>query len=374
MACVPHMFYYLHMQDKDETILPGWRARGRGAASNAVGRFEGAVRVAADDGWNSPEDERLIRTEVRSEIPRSAINYVTSPDLGFDRSINPYRGCEHGCIYCYARPSHAFLNLSPGLDFETRLIARPGIAQVLANELRRPGYKVAPIALGTNTDPYQPIEGEYAIVRQILEVMRDFKHPVQITTRGALIERDIDLLSEMAAQGLTHVSVSVTTLDAVLARKMEPRAPAPARRLAMIRALSSAGIPVRVQVSPVIPALTDHELETVLEAAAEAGATFATSIPLRLPREVAGLFRDWVAANVPDRAARIMGRVRELHGGRDYDPEFGIRMTGQGVWADLHRQRLVKARKRLGLQSGWPDLNCTLFKPPPRAGDQLSLF
>lgn len=359
---------------RDPTLLPGQRLRARGVASNAVGRFEGRTRQGVDDGWDIAEDEQLIRTEVRTERPRSAINHVKSPDLPFDRSINPYRGCEHGCVYCYARPSHAYLNLSPGLDFETRLIARPGIAGVLAVELGKPGYTVAPMAIGTNTDPYQPIEAAHGLMRQCLEVLRDFRHPVWITTRGVLVERDIDILAPMAAQGLAAVSISLTTLDAGLARRMEPRAPTPARRLAMIRTLSAAGIPVRVQVSPLIPALTDHELEAVLEAAADAGATHATSIPLRLPLEVAALFRDWLQTHVPDRAARVMGRVRELHGGRDYDPAFGVRMTGQGIWADLIRQRLVKARGRLGLTRGLPPLRCDLFAPPPRRGDQLSLF
>ena len=359
---------------RDPTLLPGQRPRARGAASNAVGRFERHEREGVDDGWDIPEDEHLLRTEVRLERPRSAINYVTSPDLPFDRTINPYRGCEHGCVYCYARPSHAFLNLSPGLDFETRLIARPGIADVLAAELRKPGYVVAPMAIGTNTDPYQPIEATHGLMRACLGVLRDFGHPVWVTTRGSLIERDLDILGEMAARGLAAVSVSITTLDAGLARRMEPRAPTPARRLAMIGALSGAGVPVRVQVSPLIPALTDHELEAVLEAARDSGATHATSIPLRLPQEVAGLFRDWIFAQFPDRAARVMGRVRELHGGRDYDPDFGVRMTGQGVWANLIRQRLVKARARLGLTRGLPPLRCDLFNPPARTGDQLSLF
>ena len=360
--------------ERDPTLLPGQRLRARGVASNAAGRFEGHIRQGVDDGWDIPEEDRLVRTEVREERPRSAINYVKSPDLPFDRSINPYRGCEHGCVYCYARPSHAYLNLSPGLDCETRLIARPGIAQVLADELRKPGYKVAPMAIGTNTDPYQPIEAAHGLMRACLQVLQDFQHPVWITTRGVLVERDIDILAPMAVRGLAAVSISITTLDAGLARKMEPRAPTPARRLAMIRALTDAGVPVRVQVSPLIPALSDHELEAVLEAARDAGATHATSIPLRLPQEVAGLFKDWLDAHVPDRAARVMGRVRELHGGRDYDPAFGVRMTGQGIWADLIRQRLIKARTRLGLASGLPPLRCDLFAPPARAGDQLSLF
>jgi DNA repair photolyase len=271
------------MDSRDPSLLPGHRLRARGAGSNVAGRFEGHSVEAAFDGWDMTEEERLLRTEVRVERPRSAITWQRSPDLPFDRSINPYRGCEHGCVYCFARPSHAFLNLSPGLDFETRLVARPGIDGVLAAELRKSGYKVAPMAIGTNTDPYQPIEAEYGVMRAVLQVLHDFGHPVFVTTRGTLVERDIDLLGAMAARGLAVVSVSVTTLDAGLARKMEPRAPSPARRLGMIRALTAAGIPVRVQVSPLIPALTDHELESVLEAGAEAGATYASSIPLRLP-------------------------------------------------------------------------------------------
>jgi DNA repair photolyase len=362
------------MPARDPSLLPGQRLRARGAASNDAGRFEGHAREAVDDGWDIPEEDRLVRTEVRLERPRSAITWQRSPDLPFDRSINPYRGCEHGCIYCYARPTHAFLNLSPGLDFETRLIARPGIADVLADELRHPGYKVGPLAIGTNTDPYQPIEAEHGIMRQVLEVLGDFRHPVWITTRGALVERDIDLLAPMAAEGLAAVSVSITTLNDDLARKMEPRAPRPARRIGVIRALVAAGIPVRVQVSPLIPALTDHELEPILQAAAAAGARHATSIPLRLPLEVAGLFRDWIAAAFPDRAARVMGRVREMHGGRDYDPAFGTRMTGQGIWADLHRKRMEMARRRFGLVGGLPPLRCDLFEVPVRVGDQLRLF
>jgi DNA repair photolyase len=356
------------------SILPGQRLRARGADSNRAGRFEATDREAVDDGWDIPEEERLVATEVRLERPRSALSWNRSPDLPFDRSINPYRGCEHGCIYCYARPTHAFLNLSPGLDFETRLIARPGIAAVLEAELRRPSYKVAPVSIGTNTDPYQPIEREHGLMRDILAVLSAFRHPVWITTRGTTIERDIDLIAALAADGLASVSISVTTLDEGLARKMEPRAPAPKRRLQMIRRLADAGVPVRIQVSPLIPALTDHELEAVMEAGRDSGARAANTIPLRLPLEVSGLFRDWLEATVPDRAARVMGRVRELHGGRDYDPEFGTRMRGQGLWADLIHRRADLARKRLGLEEGLPELRCDLFRRPPQAGDQLSLF
>lgn len=359
---------------QDATILPGQRLRARGAVSNTTGRYEATAREAFDDGWDLPEEERLVATEVRLERPRSALTFNRSPDVPFDRSINPYRGCEHGCIYCFARPTHAYLNLSPGLDFETRLIARPGIAEVLDRELRRPTYRVAPVALGTNTDPYQPVERDHGIMRQVLQVLSDFRHPVWITTRGTTIERDIDLIGGMAAQGLAAVSISVTTLDETLARKMEPRAPAPKRRLQMIRRLAEAGVPVRVQVSPLIPALTDHELEAVMEAARDMGARAANTIPLRLPIEVAGLFRDWLAATVPDRAAHVMNRVRELHGGRDYDPEWGKRMRGQGLWADLIHRRAAVARKRLGLSETLPALRTDLFAPPPRPGDQLTLF
>ena len=357
-----------------DSLLPGQRLRGRGVDSNRTGRFEPTSREAYDDGWDLVEEDQLVRTEVRLERPRSAITYNRSPDLPFDRSINPYRGCEHGCVYCYARPTHAYLNLSPGVDFETRLIARPGIAAVLDAELRKPAYAVQPFAIGTNTDPYQPIERDHILMRPILQVLSDFRHPVWITTRGTTVERDIDLIAPLAAQGLAAVSISVTTLDDALARKMEPRAPAPRRRLQMIERLARAGIPVRIQVSPLIPALTDHELEGILQAGRDAGATYANSIPLRLPLEVATLFREWLEATFPDRAARVMGRVRELHGGRDYDPAFGTRMRGQGLWADLIHRRADLARKRLGLDSGLPPLRCDLFQPPPRAGDQLSLF
>ncbi|MBN8632380.1 MAG: PA0069 family radical SAM protein [Rhodobacterales bacterium] len=356
------------------SILPGQRLRARGSDSNRAGRFEATDRVAFDDGWDIAEEDRLVATEVRLERPRSAISWNRSPDLPFDRSINPYRGCEHGCIYCYARPTHAFLNLSPGLDFETRLVARPGIAAVLDTELRRPAYRPAPLAIGTNTDPYQPVERDQGIMREVLQVLAAFRHPVWITTRGTTIERDIDLIAPLAAEGLASASISITTLDDGLARKMEPRAPSPKRRLQIIRRLSEAGIPVRIQISPLIPALTDHELEAVMEAGRDAGARSANSIPLRLPLEVSSLFRDWLEATVPDRAARVMGRVRELHGGRDYDPEFGKRMRGQGLWAELIHRRADLARKRLGLKEGLPALRTDLFRVPPRSGDQLSLF
>ena len=356
---------------KDTSILPGQRLRARGAGSNDTGRFEGTSRIAYDDGWDIPEEQHLVRTEVRVENPRSAITYNTSPDLPFDRSINPYRGCEHGCIYCFARPSHAYLNLSPGLDFETRLVARPGISRVLERELRSRSYKVATIAIGTNTDPYQPIEAEYGVMREVLQMLLAFRHPVAITTKGTLIERDIDLLVALAKEGLTRVGVSVTTLDATLSRRMEPRAAAPKRRLEVIRRLAQAGIPVRVMVSPMIPGLSDHELEPIMEAAAEAGAVAASFINLRLPREVSPLFQDWLATHYPDRAAKVMARVRELHGGKDYDAEWGKRFRGEGIWADLMARRYHVALIRLGLDKPQPPLRSDLFRVPLAEGSQL---
>ncbi|KAA9009799.1 PA0069 family radical SAM protein [Histidinibacterium aquaticum] len=353
--------------------IPESRRRGRAALTNATNRYERLATEAVDDGWER-EELPPLRTELSIERPRRAITRNTSPDVGFDRSLNPYRGCEHGCIYCFARPSHAYLGLSPGLDFETRLIARPEMPEVLGRELSKPGYRPAVIAIGTNTDPYQPVERDQGIMRRILEVLRDFRHPVSVVTKGAIIERDADILGEMAAEGLARVGISVTTLDPRTSRAMEPRVPGPARRLRAIRVLAEAGVPVRVMVSPVVPALTDHEMEAILEQGAEAGAVAASSIVLRLPREVSGLFRDWVAETYPDRAERIIGRVRELHGGRDYDPAFGQRMTGQGVWADLMRKRFKVALARTGLSEDLPPLRTDLFRVPPRPGDQLSLF
>jgi DNA repair photolyase len=362
------------MESKETSILPHQRLRARAAGSNASGRFEPTRRVAHDDGWDIPEEERLVRTEIRTERPRSALTYNRSPDIPFDRSINPYRGCEHGCIYCFARPSHAFLNLSPGLDFETRLIARPGIAEVLASELRAKSYKVATVAIGTNTDPYQPCEAGYGLMRQLLEVLSACDHPLAITTKGTLIERDMDLLAPMAAKGLLRVGISVTTLDADLSRALEPRAPAPARRLQTIRRLAEAGIPVRAMVAPVIPGLTDPELDPILEAVAAAGAQAASWIMLRLPLEVSPLFQDWLATHVPGRAAKVMARVRDSHGGADYRADWGKRMRGEGIWSDLIARRFDLALARCGLKKDMPPLRCDLFHPPARAGDQLSLF
>ena len=362
------------MTDRENNLLPGQRLRARAAASNTVGRFEGFARVGVSDGWDMVEDDQLVQTEVRLEVPRSALSFNKSPDLPFDRAINPYRGCEHGCIYCFARPSHAFLNLSPGLDFETKLIARPGIGMVLARELSAKAYVAQTVAIGTNTDPYQPIEAQYGVMREVLGVLRDFNHPVAITTKGTLVERDLDILAPMAALGLARVGVSITTLDAGLSRKMEPRAAAPQRRLVTIRRLTDAGVPVRVMLAPVVPGLTDHEVEPILQAAKDAGAVAASFIMLRLPREVSGLFQDWLAQHYPDRAGKVMGRVRALHGGQDYDPEFGKRMRGEGPWADLMAQRFKLAARRLGLEAVQPKLRCDLFARPSKAGDQLALF
>ena len=349
------------------------RRRGRGAGLNPSGRFEMA-RTEEHDGWDIPEERPGFKTEVRIEQPRSVISYNRSPDLPFDRSINPYRGCEHGCSYCFARPSHAYLGLSPGLDFETRLIARPGAAEVLARELRARRYKVATIAIGTNTDPYQPIERDHGVTRACLEVLSAFNHPVAIVTKGAMIERDLDILAPMAARGLVRVGISVTTLDADLARAMEPRCPSPRRRLAAIRALAGAGVPVRVMASPMIPGLTDHELEPILDAGAAAGASAASWIMLRLPREVSEIFEAWLHEHVPGRAQKVLARLREMHGGRLYDPRWGHRMRGEGPHAELLQRRFRIAVRRLGLEDKSPGLRHDLFSPPPGPGDQLSLF
>ena len=360
-------------QNITNRVAPELR-RGRGASSAQTGRFEKLARVAEHDGWDIEEDRSLLRTEVTVERPRSVINHVRSPDLPFDRSLNPYRGCEHGCIYCFARPSHAWLGLSAGLDFETRLIARPEAPQVLRSELRARGYRVAPLAIGTNTDPYQPIERDHGIMRACLEVLSDCNHPVAITTKGTLIERDIDILAPMARRGLVRVGLSVTTLDPVLSRRMEPRAPAPLRRLATIRRLTEAGIPVRLMVSPVIPALTDPELEAILSAGRDAGADAASWIMLRLPLEVSSLWQDWLGEHYPDRAARIMARLREMHGGKNYDSTWHRRMRGEGAYARIIGQRFDLAARRLGLDRKTEPLRCDLFRRPGQAGDQLDLF
>lgn len=373
MASV-HNLFYISQMDEEHHRVPDEARPGRGALSNRTHRFAAHETVRVDDGWPVDEVPAPRRTEVSEEVPRQIITRNQSPDLSFDRSINPYRGCEHGCIYCFARPSHAYLGLSPGLDFETRLIARPEAPAVLERELARPGYRPATIAIGTNTDPYQPIEVRYGLMRKLLEVLWAHKHPVAVVTKGTLIERDADILGEMGQMGLARVGISLTTLDPDVSRKMEPRVPHPARRLQTIRRLSEAGCPVRVMVSPLVPGLTDHELEAILEAARGAGACAANWITLRLPREVAPLFREWLEDTFPDRAAKVMARVRELHGGQDYDPEWQLRQTGRGVFAELMARRFRVAAQRLGYNEKVAPLRTDLFQVPPRPGDQLTLF
>lgn len=357
---------------------PPARARkGRGAVSNPEGRFERHTRTATDDGWWA-EDGGLppLATTVSEDRTRRIITWNDSPDISFDRSINPYRGCEHGCIYCFARPSHAFLGLSPGLDFETKLYAKPDAARLLAEELRRPGYRTQPLTLGANTDPYQPVERKLHITRGILEVLAGCGHPVAIITKSALIVRDADLLAGMAARRLVSVGISVTTLDPHLARIMEPRAPAPAKRLAAIRALADAGVPVRVMAAPMIPFVNDHELEQILEAGAAAGATTASRVLLRLPWELKGLFEEWLHAHFPDRAGRVLACLRQCHGGNLYAARWGERMRGSGPWADLLARRFAVACRRLGLTAGEAaaPLDTSAFRPPPADPRQGTLF
>ena len=349
--------------------------RGRGATTNAAGRYESEGRVAADDGWdNLDEPAPPLRTQVLRDATRTIIARNTSPDISFDRSINPYRGCEHGCVYCFARPGHAYLGMSPGLDFESKIFAKPDAAVLLEKELRAPSYKCRTMAMGTNTDPYQPVERTYAITRAILGVLARFNHPVGIVTKSALITRDIDILGPMAEQSLAKAALSVTTLDHQLARKMEPRASTPTRRLEAIQKLSAAGIPMAVMFGPCIPGLNDHEMESVLKAARDAGAVAAGYVMLRLPLEVKDLFQEWLTSEVPDRAGRVMSLVRNMRGGLDYDPKWGERMHGTGPIADALSDRFRLACKRLGLNSHRRPLDPTKFKPPPQVGDQMSLF
>ncbi|RMP66057.1 hypothetical protein ALQ18_03520 [Pseudomonas marginalis pv. marginalis] len=345
--------------------------RGRGTATNLHNRFAPTVSVAEDDGWYQ-EVPPTQGTEVRIETAKTIITRNTSPDLPFDRSINPYRGCEHGCIYCYARPSHAYWDMSPGLDFETKLIAKTNAAEVLEQQLSKPGYVCAPINLGANTDPYQPIEREYTITRQTLEVLLRYRHPVTIITKGSLILRDLDLLTELARQRLVGVMISLTSLDDELKRILEPRAAAPKARLRAIRVMREACIPVGVLCSPMIPMINDSELESLLTEAHAAGAQSAAYMMLRLPLEVAPLFEEWLAAHYPQRAAHVMSLVRQVRGGEVYDSRFGVRMRGEGPFADLLAQRFSKAIKRLGLnrREGF-NLDCAAFCPP---GRQLALL
>ena len=353
--------------------------KGRGAASNTVGRFERMGREQHDDGWGSLDEELPpLRTEVAIDASRSVIAYNTSPDLPFDRSINPYRGCEHGCIYCYARPSHAWLGLSPGLDFESRLLAKPDAPTLLRKELAKPGYRCKPIALGINTDAYQPIEREYRITRGILEVLAEFNHPVSLVTKSALVERDIDILAPMAAQGLALVFVTTTTLDRKLARTLEPRAAAPERRLETLRRLAQAGIPTGVMTAPVIPALNDSEVENILEAASQAGARHAGYVLLRLPHELSALFEDWLRLHYPLKANHVLSLIRQSRGGKDYDAAFHTRMKGQGIFAELIAKRFRLASRRLGLNVARDNLDTSKFQQPSSKATgeekQLGLF
>jgi DNA repair photolyase len=355
-------------------ILDGTLVRGRGARSNQTGRFEQERRESFDDGWSQEGEARPLRTEVRTEPARSIIATNDSPDISFDQSINPYRGCEHGCSYCYARPTHCFLGHSAGLDFETKLYAKANAAELLERELANPRYVPRTLALGTATDPYQPIERYYKITRSILEVLETARHPVGIVTKSALVTRDSDILSRMAKDKLVKVALSVTTLDRMLARKMEPRASTPARRLEAIRQLSAAGIPTQVMVAPVIPGLNDNEIERILAAARDAGAEQAGYVMLRLPLELKDLFREWLATDLPERANRVLKLLREIHGGRDYTAEFGLRQKGSGPYAQHIAQRFRMALNRLGLNERRHPLRTDLFVRPVAVGQQMSLF
>jgi DNA repair photolyase len=351
------------------------RRRGRGAQSNASGRYEALAKVAFDDGWQSLEELPPFKTTVTVDSTRKIITRNDSPDISFDRSINPYRGCEHGCVYCYARPTHAYLGLSPGLDFESKLFAKPEAAALLEQELSAPGYSPKVIAIGTNTDPYQPTEKRLEIMRRILEVLDRAGHPVGIVTKSALVLRDLDILSRMAARNLAKVALSVTTLDPHLARVMEPRASTPTRRLDALRQLSAAGVPTSVMVAPVIPALNDAEIERILDAAAFAGVKHAGYVLLRLPLEVRDLFREWLLANFPDRYRHVFKLIRDMRGGRDYDSTFGARMKGSGPVAWMIGRRFEVACERLGLNAGNKvPLTTEHFQPPRKGAEQLSLF
>ena len=350
--------------------------KGRGATLNPEGRFEQVSRQAFDDGWHAQSEEFAPgrpQTVVMAERVKSVISKNDSPDIPFSLSINPYRGCEHGCIYCYARPSHAYLNLSPGIDFETRLFAKVNAADCLREELSKPGYRCSTITIGANTDPYQPIEREWNITRAILEVVSGCNQPIGIITKNALVERDLDILVPMAKKGLAHVFISLTTLENDLARRMEPRASAPARRIEAIRRISNAGVPVGVMVAPIIPLLTDSATEEILQAAREAGARSAGYVLMRLPYEVKDLFKDWLMHHYPLKAEHVMSRVRQMRGGRENDPEFGTRMRGSGAFADLLRIRFDKACQRLGLNEHRRVLDNRQFRPPCAHG-QMDLF
>jgi DNA repair photolyase len=357
-----------------ETDIARDRRRGRGALSNASGRYEPIARVAFDDGWQSLENLPPFRTTVSLDSARKIITRNESPDISFDRSINPYRGCEHGCVYCYARPTHAYLGLSAGLDFESKLFVKPDAPHLLERELSAPGYEVRTIAIGTNTDPYQPIERQYQVMRAILEVLERARHPVGIVTKSALILRDLDILSRLAERKLVKVALSVTTLDSRLARTMEPRASTPSRRLEALQQLSAAGVPTSVMVAPIIPAINDADIERILDAAAMAGVKGAGYVLLRLPLEVRDLFVEWLNANYPDRASHVMKLIRDMRGGRDYDSAFGRRMKGTGPYAWMIGRRFETACEKLGLNKERVTLTTEHFRPPHPRAEQLSLF
>jgi DNA repair photolyase len=355
------------------TSLPQhWR--GRGARSNSSSRYESRMRALFDDGWESLGELPPLKTSVFEESPKSIISRNKSPDISFEQSINPYRGCEHGCIYCYARPAHAYMGLSPGLDFESKLFVKPNAAALLREELTAPNYVPKTIMLGANTDPYQPLERTYRITRQVLEVLSEFNHPVGITTKSALVTRDLDILAPMAERGLVKVAISVTSLDGRLARAMEPRASAPAKRLEALRVLASAGVPAVAMLAPIVPAVNDMEIEKILKAVSLCGVKEAGYIMMRLPLEVKDLFREWLDDNFPDRAAKVMSLVREVRGGRDNDPNFGTRMTGTGVYAWTTGRRFQLAAEKLGLNKDRVKLRTDLFKRPAVAGEQLALL
>ena len=358
--------------------LPNSPTKGRGAVTNRAGRYERLAGERTDDGWGTLEREAEeappLRTEILADSSRKIIAKNDSPDVPFDCSINPYKGCEHGCVYCFARPTHAYLGFSPGLDFETKLFAKHDAAELLRQELSKKGYRPATLALGANTDPYQPIERQLRITRRIIEVLAEARHPFGIVTKSDLVLRDLDLLAEMAEQRLVRVCLSLTTLDRGLARALEPRASSPPKRLAAVRRLSEAGVPVAVLTAPMIPALNDHELEDLLEAAVEAGAEAASYVLLRLPQEIGPLFEEWLEAHVPDRKSRVLEQIRSARGGKLYDSTWGRRMRGEGPYAFVLKRRFELACKRLGLNKRSWDLDTTRFRPPRRDVDQLALF
>jgi len=362
------------MLDDSGLRIGGDRRRGRASAINPSGRYEPTSRHVFDDGWNSLDDLPALKTEVQVERPRTIITRNESPDISFDRSINPYRGCEHGCVYCFARPTHAYMGLSPGLDFETKLFAKPDAPKLLEKELSREGYQPRTIAIGTNTDPYQPIEKSHRIMREILEVLDRFNHPVGIVTKSALVARDIDILSRMAERGLAKVAMSVTSLDAKLSRTMEPRAATPTRRLETLRELSKAGIPVSAMLAPMVPGLNDQEMERILESVAHAGAREAGYIILRLPLEVAPVFKEWLLRHYPDRYRHVMSLIRSMRDGKDYDAEWGKRMKGSGPYAWQLGRRFEIAARRLGLNIEKRPLRTDLFTAPAAKTEQLMLL